>query len=359
MKNVLRWGGVGILAAAVIAAVVFFVPSYMTFTQKDQLQLEVPSNVRLNLAPMPQMTVGDDTNVFHPIDPIDPQPKIVDEIIYEGGLTQFDLTPNVILEEKSKIETLQPLPYAMEEGTPPPPPVAKIEDPKKEIIPAVSPDKRPKIAIIIDDMGLNMRLSKRALRLPKEVTLAYLPYASHLKKQTNEAHQDGHELMLHFPMEPQGTQNPGPDALFSHQSVSEWEKVIAKNLGSFDNFVGVNNHMGSQFTTNSTGLAFVAHALSRRGLFFIDSRTTAKSVVPKVMKVMDVKTASRDVFLDHVVKIEAIRKELTRAEQIATRRGQVIVIGHPHPETLQVLEAWTKKPAFKDFRLVPVRELVK
>ena len=138
-------------------------------------------------------------------------------------------------------------------------------------------------------MGLSRTLSLRATKLPAAVTLSYLPYAPNLKIQSENALSKGHDLMLHFPMEPQGNQNPGPNALLTTQTPEQWEQLIQVNLDSFDKFKGVNNHMGSKFTMDGKGLAFVAHELSKRDLFFIDSYTIAGSVAAKVMKVMNVK----------------------------------------------------------------------
>lgn len=330
MKNLLKWGLIGALAAAVLAAVIFYLPSSLPIDQREGTQLELPADVKLDLAPMPQMSsVRGDSQLIEQDDPA-----------------------------KDAVPVAEAATYPMEESTPPPP-LEDSADAQKPIPPAQPEDPRPAIAIIIDDMGLRHALSARATKLPAAVTLAYLPYAPDLKLQTEYALRQGHDLMLHFPMEPQGKQNPGPNALRTTQTPEQWEKLIKMNLDSFDKFKGVNNHMGSKFTMDGKGLAFVAHELSKRGLFFIDSYTIAGSVAAKVMKVMNVKSATRDVFLDHVVEKSSISKQLARAERIAREKGSVIVIGHPHKATLSVLEEWVQSPEFKEFRLVPVRKLVK
>lgn len=334
MNTVLKWGIIGISVVAVIATVIYIISLQTPIEQRTDLKWQTPVDVHLDLPPMPQMPSRDDVLGL-------PLPDALEK---EAVKKTPDVAPSI--------------PYEMEEGTPPPPPEDEIKKTPPPVVKSPT-DPRPKIAIIIDDMGLNHSLSVRATHLPKAMTLAYLPYAPNLKAQTAAAAKIGHDLMLHFPMEPMGKQNPGPNALRNKQTTDEWEKLIETNLNSFDQFVGVNNHMGSKFTTNGKGLAFVAHALSKRGLFFVDSRTIAGSVAAKVMKVMNVKAASRDVFLDHVIKEDVIRKELARAEQIARRKGHVIVIGHPHKETLNVLENWAKEPSYKEFKLVPVSELVK
>jgi len=326
INNILKWFLIGISVAAFIFAIIYLLPSNVPIEEQSKISWKTSIDSPIIPPPMPNMTLGDNEDILK------------DNLLIKG--------------EKEK-----ELPYAMEENVPPPPPEEEVK--KQEVIIKTPSDGRPKIAIIIDDMGLNHPLSIRATKLPKEITLSYLPYSSNLKKQTKDALSLGHELMLHFPMEPIGKQNPGPNALLTSQTPEEWEKIIKINLDSFTGFVGVNNHMGSKFTTNGMGLTFVANALYKRGVFFVDSRTIAGSLGAKVMHIMKVKTASRDVFLDHIVEKKAILKELYRAEEIARKKGYAIIIGHPHLETILVLEKWVTSPEFKEFNLVSVSELVK
>lgn len=369
MKSVLKWIAVGLLATAVLAAFIFLTPDGTPIEERADIQMQKSFDVQLDLPSMPQMSVRDDAAQGQAV-ALGPDLEEEAALALQQEAFKQENQQEEPQEEKQSLpvepaqpsaETEEPseLPYPMEEDIPPPPSEDEVKEKDPPPQPKASLDKRPKIAIIIDDMGLNRRLSDRAVRLSKEITLAYLPYAPNLKDQANSAAAMGHDVVLHFPMEPKGSQNPGPGALLTTQTAEEWEALIEKNLNTYDHFVGVNNHMGSKFSTDGRGLAFVAHALSERGLFFVDSRTISDSVAAKVMRIMKVKTASRDVFLDHIVKKAEIRKELARAEAIARRKGQVIIIGHPHPQTLAVLEEWAVKPSFNDFNLVPVRELVK
>src|SRR5690606_5666625 len=127
--------------------------------------------------------------------------------------------------------------------------------------------------IVIDDMGIDRKRSARAVDLPSSVTLAYLPYSPDIKSQTEKAKAQGHELIVHMPMQPQrNTANPGPDYLGGDVEESALRERLVRNLSAFEGYVGINNHMGSKFTRNSTGMKIVMDELKARGLLFLDSK---------------------------------------------------------------------------------------
>ncbi|MFA6279685.1 MAG: divergent polysaccharide deacetylase family protein [Bdellovibrionales bacterium] len=232
--------------------------------------------------------------------------------------------------------------------------------PAQPVPPLVPPLKgSPFIAIIIDDMGMTPALDARALRLPAPVTLSYLPYAPRVQEQADQAKARGHDILLHFPMEPLGKANPGPNALRVGQTPEEWAELIDKNLQSFSGYTGVNNHMGSRFTSDPKGMAVVAEALLQKGIFFVDSRTNPASIAEQTMRGAGVKTISRDIFLDDTQSLQAIRGELAHLERVARRQGVAVAIGHPHLVTIQALESWLPEAESRGFRLVPVRSLVR
>jgi len=259
------------------------------------------------------------------------------------------------------LSEIPPFPYEVAPRKP------SAETPQAEDVPPVpqhpptppTQGKGARIALIIDDMGLVPTLSERAVRLPRKITLAYLPYAPRLQQQTEAAAAAGHDLMLHLPMEPLGGENPGPHALFTAQSEAEWTSSLDRALKSFEGYIGVNNHMGSKFTVDAKAMAFVAQVLHEKGVFFIDSKTNAKSIAGKVAHEAGLKTGSRDVFLDDTQTASAIRAELAHAERVARQNGQAIAIGHPHAVTLDELERWLPDAQTRGYEIVPVRSVVK
>ncbi len=218
---------------------------------------------------------------------------------------------------------------------------------------------RPMIAVVIDDLGLSVRDTRRAIAMPGPLTLAFLPYATELPVLAAEARAAGHELMVHMPMEPDnGGLDPGPNALLSREGRDSLRRKLVANLDRFHGYVGVNNHMGSRFTADRSAMRDVMEVLHEHGLLFLDSRTTKETVAMQVATDVGVPRAERDVFLDNDPRPSAIRVQTDLVEVTARAQGFAITIGHPHDTTLAVLEEWLPGLAERGFVLVPVSALV-
>jgi polysaccharide deacetylase 2 family uncharacterized protein YibQ len=270
--------------------------------------------------------------------------------------------PQVKLPPKPKPEIPEPAREAQPVPAPaPPPPTA----PPREVpawlayaAPAPHAEGRPMIAVVIDDMGLNRTLSKRAVAL-KGLTLSYLPYGDDLPAQTAEARAAGHELLVHVSMAPDGHENAGPNTLAPGLAEGELERRLDWALGRFTGYVGINNHMGSRFTANEKGMTEVLARLKSRGLLFLDSRTTSHSVGPQIARRLGVPFAERGVFLDNVETVEAVRARLAELEALARREGAAVAIGHPKEATLSALGPWLETLEAKGLVLVPVSAIVR
>ncbi len=217
-----------------------------------------------------------------------------------------------------------------------------------------------KIVVIIDDMGMVKRRSRRAIQLPGPVTFAFLPYASGLEEMTAQATDRGHELLIHLPMEPLDAHlNPGPIALRSGMSAKDFNGVLDKAFSSFAGYAGINNHMGSKLTQDEEAMRGLMAALKARGLVFIDSKTIGSSVAASMAAEAGIKHAERDVFLDHQDTPEFVRSALRQTERIAARKGVAIAIGHPKDSTLKALAEWIPGLKERGFELVPVTQVVR
>lgn len=219
---------------------------------------------------------------------------------------------------------------------------------------------RAVVAIVVDDLGLDAASAERAIRLPGEVTLSWLPYGNDLLRLTAAARAHGHELLVHVPMEPlAGDQDPGPDALLAAQSAAEIRRRLARNLSRFSGFVGINNHMGSRFTSDATAMMPVVDELKERGLLFLDSRTTGSSIAAELTRLAQVPTAVRDVYIDHDPDRAAIRARLGETEAIARKRGYAVAIGHPRDTTFAELEPWLAALSGRGLMLAPLSAIVR
>jgi len=224
--------------------------------------------------------------------------------------------------------------------------------------PAMPPSEAPLVAIVIDDMGYSPESLIRLARLPGPVTLAFLPYADATGPMLEMARRGAFELMLHLPMEPLGDAEPGPGALRVGLTAEELRRRVRGAIGKVPGAVGVNNHMGSRFTTDAVGLEVLMDELRRHGLYFVDSRTNAATLAELQARAAGLPASSRNVFLDHDPDPRAIARQLTLVERIAQRHGTVIAIGHPYPTTLTALEAWLPTLERRGFRLARTSEVI-
>ena len=217
----------------------------------------------------------------------------------------------------------------------------------------------PMIAIVMDDVGINPARTAGVLDLPAAVTLALLPYARDAAGIAARARAKGHELLVHLPMEAEGREDPGPRALRYGQPPDAFSANLEWNLSRFSGYVGVNNHMGSRLTRDPAAMEILQRRLRRRGVLFLDSRTTAATVAASVARANGVTTLERDVFLDNSLTAENIQAQMHRTETEARRRGYAIAIGHPHAATIEAVGAWAESLHARGFALVPLTSVTR
>jgi len=201
--------------------------------------------------------------------------------------------------------------------------------------------ERPAVALLLDDFGHDPALVRRTLALGAPVALAFLPYPPRLREALAAARAAGAEILLHLPMEPRDLRvDPGPVVLRTGMDAKTIARTVERALAAVPDAVGINNHMGSRFTADAAGMDALMGELARRGLWFVDSRTTPHSVAVEAAGRFGVPVAVRDVFLDNEEDVAAVLARLDETEELARRLGAVLAIGHPHPTTLDALERW-------------------
>jgi polysaccharide deacetylase 2 family uncharacterized protein YibQ len=224
--------------------------------------------------------------------------------------------------------------------------------------PSVPP---PKIAFIIDDIGSSISRAKAFMSLKMPMTFAILPKLQYSNILAKEIYEKGHEVMLHQPMEPYAQDiDPGPGALYVSYKDDEIEEIIKENLAQIPQASGVNNHMGSRFTSCSNKVVEALKIIKQKNLFFVDSLTSSHSQAYKLARRLNMKSAPRNVFLDNSLELSDVRRQLSHLKQHALIHGEAIGIGHPHLSTLFALydfkcELNRKGPLFE---LVSVSDLI-
>ena len=214
------------------------------------------------------------------------------------------------------------------------------------------------IAIIIDDMGYKLKHDQRALTLPGQVTYAFLPYTPQASKLAKQAHASGNEVMLHLPMQSLEPVTIGPGALTEDLNREEFKISVLKSILSIPHVRGVNNHMGSLITSQQTQMDWLMEELTRTSLFFVDSRTTASTLAQKTAIKFNVANTQRNIFLDHVRDRQAIEHQFDQLVTIARKTGAAVAIGHPVPETMDVLEERIPQLQAAGIQLIPVSQLI-
>jgi polysaccharide deacetylase 2 family uncharacterized protein YibQ len=215
------------------------------------------------------------------------------------------------------------------------------------------PPGRYRIALIIDDIGYSLRRARLFLDLNFPLTYSILPHLPYTRRLDTEIHDRGHEIMLHQPMEPHNPRlDPGPGALYVGDGRERIRRVIHTNLASVSHAVGVNNHMGSRFTCHRAEVRTTLGCLQQSGLFFIDSRTSGRSVAYRTACQMVLNTCRRDFFLDNVRDESSTVLQLVKARRHAEKYGQAVAIGHPYPETAAAIGRFARALQGSDIELV-------
>lgn len=217
----------------------------------------------------------------------------------------------------------------------------------------------PRIALVIDDVGLDRDAASRTSALDVPISMAVLPYADASRDVARQVVDAGHDLLLHMPMEPLGLADPGPHALRVGQSEDELQLRVRWAFARVPGAVGMNNHMGSRLTQDVSALRPVLEAVSLEADLFLDSMTTAESRGAAVARGLGLTALERDIFLDHVIETDAINARLDEVEALASLRGWAIAIGHPHEETLEALESWIVQAEARGFEFVTLTELAR
>lgn len=217
----------------------------------------------------------------------------------------------------------------------------------------------PAIAIIIDDLGNGYERDKRAVLLPGQLSYAFLPHTPHTKALARLAHSLNKDVLLHLPMQSSAGEPLDPGALTLDMSARELLQTFQNSLASVPHAVGINNHMGSLLTQHPGHMQWLMRAMVETNLFFVDSFTSAKSIAYKIAHEYQIPNLKRDVFLDSIRHPAAIRHQFYRLLETARKNGVALAIGHPYPETLNVLETLLPSLSKHGIRLVSVSHMIK
>ena len=219
---------------------------------------------------------------------------------------------------------------------------------------------QPRIALIIDDIGFSRSLARQFLNLGVPITFAILPRLIYSYDLALEIHDNGHEILLHQPMEPYNVDffDPGPGALYVGDGPDKIERIIEENISGVPYAVGVNNHMGSRFTEEYKEIREMLENVKKRDLFFVDSLTSSHSIGYRTARKLHMSATGRNIFLDNVHDDSAIYNQLNKLKRHSKKYGHAVGIGHPFPETVHTIGRFLKNIKDSDISLVHVSDVL-
>jgi hypothetical protein len=242
---------------------------------------------------------------------------------------------------------------------------AHLKKPQKHVPPErkTTDSARQKVAIIIDDLGSDLKAVRELLAIDAPIAFSILPYGSHSAEAAEIAHRAGREVVLHLPMEPHNfpEENPGEGALFLQMDDGELVKQIEMDLEAIPHIRGVNNHMGSRFMENEAKLSVVMQRIKEKRLFFVDSMTTANSKGREVAEKKGVPFAARKIFIDNGHDFDDTYNKLINIMGIKNngKTELMLLIGHSYPGTIRALKKSIPLFKEKNIEIIPVSDLVK
>lgn len=218
---------------------------------------------------------------------------------------------------------------------------------------ATAPAPRPAagrnglVALILDDMGNSLEAAQQACELGLPVTIAVLPFSAHAVETAQVAHECGLEVILHLPMESladNSTEKDTPGLITTSMSDAEIRKTAEDCLEDVPYIRGVNNHMGSKLTEMERPMTQVLETLKGKNLYFVDSRTSGRSVAYDLARSMGIPAGASNLFLDPgddngTPGEPEVRSRIVELVALARKTGRAIGICHPRPATFSALAA--------------------
>ena len=221
---------------------------------------------------------------------------------------------------------------------------------------------RKELAIVIDDFGNGMKGTEEMLELPISITAAIMPFLSTTSRDAKLAHEKGHEVIVHLPMEPKNGKKSwlGPGAITTDLSDKEVRERVEKAIEAVPFAVGMNHHMGSKVTEDERIMRIVLEVCKEKGFYYLDSKTTSNSVVGKIADELSVPHLENNLFFDHIYTEQYINKQALSLMEQLNESEQLIAIGHvgiTGERVADVLKTYIPQYA-KQAEIVPLSTLI-
>ncbi len=214
----------------------------------------------------------------------------------------------------------------------------------------------PKVAIVLGGMGINAKLTQKAIEeLPGEISLAFAPYGKGLQRKINKARRAGHEVILQLPMEPFGypSVDPGPRTLLTGAAPAKTLDDLKWHMSRFAGYTGVMNYLGARFSSDGESFAPVLREFKKRGLVYLDDGSSGRSMAPALGQVIGLPVRTAVEVIDSEPNYNGISAALARLEVQAARDGVAIGTGTGLAVTIDALDSWLRDLSARNITLVP------
>lgn len=222
--------------------------------------------------------------------------------------------------------------------------------------------KKAKIALLIDDFGYindNKLINSFFKDLNFPFTISIIPGTEFAKKIAQEAHSSGKQILVHLPMQPKGKfVNRYRWIVLEGMSKDEIKKIVKEAIGAVPYAEGVNNHMGSLITSKEELIKPVLEVLKEKDMFFVDSRTSSKSVAYSLAIKLGIKSTFNCVFLDNRKERDYIKTRFNKLISIAVKKGWALGLGHANLTTALTLAELVKSCDKRKFNFVPISQIL-
>jgi len=219
----------------------------------------------------------------------------------------------------------------------------------------------PRVAILVTGLGLPDAPSGDVIQgLPAPVSIAFGAFGRSLQDGVTRARDDGHEVLLQIPLEPNDWPkvDPGPHTLLTTLPPEENMKRLQWLMSRYTGYVGVTNHMGNKFETSSQSLEPMLEELKRRGLLYVDDGVP-DSTAGQIANTIGLDYSLASVQIDGSQSAAEIAKQLATLEATAKERGIAIGVVRLKSTTAKQIAEWAGKLEGKGIVLVPVSAAVR
>ncbi|PIR38050.1 MAG: hypothetical protein COV35_07350 [Alphaproteobacteria bacterium CG11_big_fil_rev_8_21_14_0_20_39_49] len=219
---------------------------------------------------------------------------------------------------------------------------------------------KPIIVVILKGLGLSASTTQSAMELPSSVNFGLSPYSATINEWAEKAKQQGREVVLHIPMETKDYRlnDPGPYALLTQSSKEDNITRLNMLLGLIKGYEAVYSEKEEVFTHTLSSSKPVLQALKSKRKFLIFGGGYADFSLIQLADELEYPLLVNDFILDDDISQESINAKFKEIEEAALEKGYVVVMAHPYPITIRMLERWLPEAEERGFFIAPVSLLL-